>query len=95
VDFLMRPGREALFGLLLEETLRFLKAGRADMVTLFFNPRHHGCGHFLPALEGHRFHPRKQAKRFSVKIFSPSLVARGLAIDQWYLTGAFAEGVEY
>ena len=105
VDFLCPEPNAGIFDGLLDESLRRLGAGGADMVVLFLNPDHPLCRPLLPVLQGRRFHRRSRPKAFSVKVFTDEVDGRREApedlrrrwhgIENWYLTGAFGEGVEY
>jgi len=105
VDFLCLEGRAEIFDGLLTETLNRLGAAGADMVVLFLNPAHPLCRPLVPVLERRRFHRRSRPKPFSIKIFPVEDEARQETpgdrrqrwhdIENWYLTGAFGEGVEY
>jgi len=105
VDFLCADGHAGVFDGLLSETLRSLEGAGADMVALFLNPAHPLCRNLVPVLAGRRFHRRKHPRFFSVKVFSEKESSHGERsqdrwqrwhrIENWYLTGAFGEGVEY
>jgi hypothetical protein len=104
-DFLCPEPNAGIFDGLLDESLRRLGAAGADMVVLFLNPDHPLCRPLLPVLQGRRFHRRSRPKAFSIKVFtdevdgrrevSEDLRRRWHGIENWYLTGAFGEGVEY
>jgi len=105
VDFLSAGDGAEVFAGLLTETLQRLGAMGADMVVLFLNPAYPLCRPFLPVLEKQRFHRRNRPKQFSIKVFSDEdgdardapneSQQRWHRIENWYLTGAFGEGVEY
>ena len=95
VDLLTAGDSPAVFDQLLSGTLRWLDGSRADMVTLFLNRQHRTCQTYLPALSRHGFRQRKRPKKFAIKLFADDLEEAGYQGSNWYLSGAFAEGVEF
>jgi|GEM_PF-1091610 len=103
-DFLCLEDCAEVFDSLLTETMERLSDAGADMVVLFLNPAHPQCRPLVPVLARRRFHRRSRPKLFSIKVFSGEHGDGGTAdddrqrwhqIENWYLTGAFGEGVEY
>jgi hypothetical protein len=105
VDLLSSEPDAGIFDDLLAGTLQQLNAAGADMVVFFLNPDHPLSAPLLTVLERRRFHRRSRPKPFSVKVFPEERRAgledcgdrwqRWHAVESWYLTGAFGEGVEY
>ncbi len=105
VDFLSAGDGAEVFAGLLTGTLQRLGAAGADMAVLFLNPAHPLCRPLLPVLKKQHFHRRNRPKQFSIKVISDENGSprdarnegqqRWHRIENWYLTGAFGEGVEY
>jgi hypothetical protein len=95
VDVLISGPAAGVFASLLAETLAALRAGGADLAVMLLNPAHPLGRIMVPVLERHRFHRRRNPKRFSVKVFTEKDRELWCRPEHWYLTGALGEGVEY
>ena len=96
VDFLVSEDDTDTFHRLLFKTLRFTEKNGADIIYLFLNREHRVFDSFHPVLTKFHFRRRKSSRRLAVKIFPGELSEEeGYNPPNWYLTGAFAEGVEF
>jgi predicted N-acetyltransferase YhbS len=96
VDFLVSEDDTDIFHRLLFKTLRFTEENGADIIYLFLNREHRVFDSFHPVLTKLHFRRCKSSRRFAVKIFPGELSEEeGYNPPNWYLTGAFAEGVEF